>query len=92
MSAVVGETLPFDSLSALRKQMQGACPHFARLDDPEAAAWGDFGSAGSLETAPFELPIANFYMTDPISRASETMAKCTQEFINTEDGATGTDG
>jgi len=31
-------------------------------------------------------------MTDPISRASETMAKCTQEFILSDDEATGTDG
>ncbi len=92
LSAVVGETLPFDSLSALREQMRDACPHFARLDDPEPAAWGEFGSVGSLESAPFASPIANFYMTDPISRASETMAKCTQEFVDSENGATGTDG
>ena len=92
LSTVVGHTLPFDSLSALRKEMQSACPHFTRLDDPEAAAWGEFGSAGPMEPAPFQSTIANFYMTDPISRASETMAKCTQEFVNDRDGATGTDG
>ena len=45
-----------------------------------------------MEPAPFQSTIANFYMTDPISRASETMAKCTQEFVNDRDGATGTDG
>ena len=92
LSGVLGKTLPFDSLSALRKQMQAACPHFTRLDDPERADWGDFGSSGAMDPAPFESPIANFYMTDPISRASETMAKCTQEFVNNTDGATGTDG
>ena len=30
---------------------------------------------------PFRKPIANFYQTDPISRASPTMAKCTQAFV-----------
>jgi NADH-quinone oxidoreductase subunit G len=92
LSAAVGQTLPFDSLAALREQMRTACPHFARLDDPETAAWGEFGSAGAMDPVPFASPIANFYMTDPVSRASETMAKCTREFVNNQDGATGTDG
>jgi len=92
LSGVIGNTLSFDSLSDLRKQLQAACPHWVRLDDPEEAPWADFGTAGALDAAPFSLPIANFYMTDPISRASETMAKCTHEFVNNADGATGTDG
>jgi NADH-quinone oxidoreductase subunit G len=29
-----------------------------------------------VSESPFVLPIANFYMTDPISRASRTMAEC----------------
>ena len=65
-------------------------PHFARIDDVEAASWGEFGDAGAMDSAPFALPVTNFYMTDPISRASEVMAQCTREFINGE--ATGTDG
>ena len=92
LSGVIGKMLPFDSLPALRKQLQVACPHWVRLDDPEEAPWADFGNAGAMDAAPFGLPIANFYMTDPISRASETMAKCTHEFVNNADGATGTDG
>jgi NADH-quinone oxidoreductase subunit G len=92
LSAVVGHTLPFDDLSALRKQIREAVPHFARLDDPEAAVWSAFGTVGDMDAAPFTSPIANFYMTDPVSRASETMAKCTQEFSNSQDEATGTDG
>ena len=39
----------------------------------------------------FESVIDNYYMTNPISRASETMAKCVDEFFNSE-GVTGTDG
>ena len=31
-------------------------------------------------------------MTDPISRASETMAKCTATFVAPRAGKTGTDG
>ena len=90
LSAVIGDPLPFDDLSALRRRLYAACPHFARIDDVEAASWGEFGDAGAMDPAPFALPVTNFYMTDPISRASEVMAQCTREFINGE--ATGTDG
>ncbi|NKB57073.1 MAG: NADH-quinone oxidoreductase subunit G [Alphaproteobacteria bacterium] len=92
LSAKVGHTLPFDDLPALRKQLHAACPHFTRLDDPDKAVWRDFGTVGTMDAAPFVASISNFYMTDPISRASETMAKCTQEFILGDDEATGTDG
>ena len=34
-----------------------------------------------MNDSPFVNPMENFYMTDPISRASETMARCTDTFI-----------
>jgi NADH-quinone oxidoreductase subunit G len=49
---------------------------FAALDQQSAAAWGEFGRPGVVSDAPFEAAIKNFYMTDPISRASRTMAEC----------------
>ena len=49
---------------------------FAALDQQEAGAWGSFGKPGNPSDAPFVSPIANFYMTCPISRASKTMAEC----------------
>jgi len=33
---------------------------------------------GESSTVPFGPPIENFYMTDPITRSSKTMAKCTR--------------
>ncbi|HEY6335672.1 MAG TPA: hypothetical protein VI113_07285 [Alphaproteobacteria bacterium] len=36
--------------------------------------------------------MANYYMTDPISRASETMAKCTAEILGRSTEKTGTHG
>jgi NADH-quinone oxidoreductase subunit G len=92
LSDAVGKTLPFDDLATLRRQMHGACPHFTRIDELEPAAWGEFGSAGAMGSEPFVSPIGNFYMTDPVSRASETMAQCTREFVNAGEGATGTHG
>ena len=42
--------------------------------------------------AAFVGAVENFYMTDPISRASETMADCTAVFVANTREATGTDG
>ncbi len=92
LSQVLGKPLPYDDILQLRRRLFQLNPRFQRLDGVEPAAWGEFGRAGSLDGAPFRSPIANFYMTDPISRASETMAKCTATFITGEAEATGTHG
>ena len=49
-------------------------------------------SAGDMDPQPFASVIGNFYMTDPISRASATMAECSAAFAADKIGATGTDG
>ena len=56
------------------------------------AAWGSFGREGALDTTPFRSLIENYYMTDPISRASETMAKCTEVYVLGSEQRTGTHG
>ncbi|NQW11019.1 MAG: NADH-quinone oxidoreductase subunit G [Alphaproteobacteria bacterium] len=92
-SAEVGQTLPFDSLEALRRALMAEHPSFAAIDTIEPAAWGAFGTAGTMDGAGFASPIENFYMTDPISRASKTMAACTEELVLPKRAAmTGTDG
>jgi len=40
----------------------------------------------------FADPIDDFYMTDVISRASDTMAECSAQFVTGGHGKTGTDG
>ena len=78
LSQIVGKTLPFDTIQQLRAQIAAAHPTFAMLDVLAPAAWTAFGQEGAMDNAPFRSPIANFYMTDPISRASVTMAKCAE--------------
>ena len=53
-----------------------AAPTFGAIDKVQPAAWGAFGTAGAIAATAFEYPIKNYYMTDPISRASKTMAEC----------------
>ena len=48
--------------------------------------------SGAIADAPFVRPVQNYYMTDPISRASETMAQCTALYVNGGEKRTGTDG
>ena len=65
----------------------------AAVDQIEPADWGVFGKEGALDKAPFASPVGVFYMTDPISRASETMAQCVEAFaLGAKKGATGTHG
>ncbi len=90
-SAVIGKTLPYDSLDQLRTRMIGDTPSLGALDAIVPAPWEEFGEAGEMDAAPFTSPVANFYMTDPISRASVTMAKCT-EMRAAGGERTGTDG
>jgi NADH-quinone oxidoreductase subunit G len=92
LSQVLGKSLPYDNLAQLRRQMFEANPRFQRLDSAQPATWGPFGREGPVQAAAFRTPITNFYMTDPISRASETMAKCTETYVAGGVEATGTYG
>jgi len=78
LSAVLGKTLPFDSLVALRAKLYAAHPHMARLDEiaegPAAVFPETVGGLG-LGREPFASPIVDFYLTNPIARASKVMAE-----------------
>jgi len=87
-SEVVGDSLPYDNIDELRTRMAQIAPHFSRLGSLEPAnffsqgaalAASTLGAAGSTaELRPELLHLEDFYMTDPVSRASQTMAKCIQ--------------
>lgn len=91
LSDTLNATLPYTTLADVRRGLVKANPVFQGIDDIQAAPWGEFGTIGEVSGA-FTYPIANFYMTDPISRASATMAECTDEILGGGEGKTGTDG
>jgi NADH-quinone oxidoreductase subunit G len=68
-------------LAQLRQRLVQVNPVFGSLDRLVPAVWAPFGQAGVIADAHFASPIENFYMTDPISRASQTMAQCTEAFL-----------
>jgi NADH-quinone oxidoreductase subunit G len=80
LSGVLGKPLPYNSLEQLRARMAKLSPAFAQPGQLAPAAWQPAPKqAGSIQAAPFDVFITNFYMTDPISRASKTMAQCMKE-------------
>ena len=92
LSETLGQTLPYDSLEQVRARMVEINDVFAGTDAVTAATWADFGAEGALDPAPFEMPISDFFMTDPISRTSETMAKCAAVARGEPEPRMGTDG
>jgi NADH-quinone oxidoreductase subunit G len=82
LSEALGRKLPYDSLAALRQAVFKAVPHLIRVDQIEAGRADQIkalaGKGGSLEKAPFKLLIPDFYLTNPIARASAVMAECSR--------------
>lgn len=80
VSALVGKTLPYDNLDALRAKLMADRPSFAGLDFAPGASTPLelklLGVAGDVDAAPFASPIADFYLTNPIARSSQIMAEC----------------
>ena len=71
--------MPYDSLDALREKLMADHPTFMSLDTaPDRAIFDGaaLGTKGKLSDAPFKNPIEDFYMTNPIARASNVMAEC----------------
>ena len=88
LSEQLGHKLPYDDLTALRAAIVKQAPHFAETGkapvhaDTAASTWTSIGTEGRLErTQALTAAISDYYFTNPIARASETMAKCSQEFV-----------
>jgi NADH-quinone oxidoreductase subunit G len=79
-SAVIGKPLPYDDIAAVRARLAQVNPVFDRIDMlPRFGCTdhtGPAGDAAALGDAPFAPAVATYYQTDPISRASPTMAEC----------------
>ncbi|TPX42089.1 hypothetical protein SeLEV6574_g05767 [Synchytrium endobioticum] len=89
LSEVVGVPLPYDTLSEVRDRMGDVAPGLLVYDTVQSSVFTGLAlkqmlnaarsSSGSTEGA-FELPVKDYYLSDPISRASSTMARCSQAF------------
>lgn len=85
LSEIAGYTLPYEELSEVRQRLAEVAPHLTRYDHYEPANF--FALAEKLmkscktplSTEPLSVEqssLEEFYVTDAITRASPTMAKC----------------
>ena len=74
LSAELAATLPFNSLAELRQSLLEAHPHLGQVDQISQSEWAPL-KAGSLGKATFRSAISDFYLTNPIARASKLMAE-----------------
>jgi NADH-quinone oxidoreductase subunit G len=80
LSDVLRNRLPYDSMAALRQSLFKAYPNLLRIgqiapgnpaDVSRLAALG-----GSTDKIPFASSVGDFYLTNPIARASAVMGEC----------------
>jgi len=83
LSDVLGHTLLFDSLDQLRQQMESEVPALGRIGEIATFEWKvpklDAKASGEIN-----YPIQDFYLTNAIARASETMQRCSAELLHGE--------
>ena len=80
LSDVLGVNLPYDSLPALRAALFKERPQLARIGQIVASGPADIrqlsAMTGDVDKAPFRSVIDDYYLTNPIARASAVMAEC----------------
>jgi NADH-quinone oxidoreductase subunit G len=88
LSEQLGHRLAYDDLAALRAAIVKEAPHFAAIGKvpvhsvTASSTWNNLGAEGRLDrSVGLEAAIKDYYLTNPIARASETMAQCSREFV-----------
>ncbi|WP_417487952.1 NADH-quinone oxidoreductase subunit NuoG [Maricaulis sp.] len=80
LSERLGKTLPYNNLTELRHKLFADVPVLAGIDHAPGASEGydakAAGVAGDVEATDFVPAVRNFYFTNPIVRASKTLAEC----------------
>ena len=80
LSDRLGCRLPYDLLAQLRATLFKAHPQLARLDAVAPADPADLRRlaelGGTPDHAAFHSPVEDYYVTNPIARASAVMAEC----------------
>jgi NADH-quinone oxidoreductase subunit G len=83
LADALGVTVGFDSFDALRAAMIGEVPTLG------VEGLANYGSAlpkgGKVKSARIGHPIKDFYLTNPIARASVVMQRCSSELLHGED-------
>ncbi|XP_074659020.1 NADH-ubiquinone oxidoreductase 75 kDa subunit, mitochondrial-like [Tubulanus polymorphus] len=93
LSEIAGLKLPFDTVKDVRQRMMEVSPNLVRYGDVENANYFKQSqelaqlATGKLAAAPLippQISLKDYWMTDAITRASQTMAKCVQATVAEE--------
>jgi NADH-quinone oxidoreductase subunit G len=86
LSSVLGAKLPYDDLSALRRRIASEWPDLARDGLIDRAA-----TLPAMDAAPLNGPLhhiySNYHLTNPVARASATMAACVSSLVSVQEAA-----
>ena len=81
LSESLGRRLPYDTLDQLRAKLFADHPTFGQIDHAPGSIVSTLdlsalGVEGEVSDAPLRSPVHAFHLTNPIARASVTMAEC----------------
>uniref|UniRef100_A0A915KTC0 NADH-ubiquinone oxidoreductase 75 kDa subunit, mitochondrial n=1 Tax=Romanomermis culicivorax TaxID=13658 RepID=A0A915KTC0_ROMCU len=94
LSEISGRTLPYERIQELRARMAEIAPHLVRYGSVEACGFLNEADvlcetfkdencpSSKTEIIPSKLKLPDFYMSNSVTRASRTMAKCVQTAAN----------
>ncbi len=86
LSSVLGQKLPYDDLSALRRRIAADWPDLARDGLMDRATALPAVDAAAVQGA-LHLAYSNYHLTNPVARASATMAACVSSLIVVQEAA-----
>jgi NADH-quinone oxidoreductase subunit G len=86
LSDVLGKALPFDSFDALRAAMIAEVPELGLENAIVPMTWSP-PALPAAASGPIAYPVADFYMTNAICRASPTMQRCSAEITHGQEWA-----
>ncbi|WP_300031277.1 NADH-quinone oxidoreductase subunit NuoG [uncultured Roseobacter sp.] len=74
LSAECDAQLPYDSVAQLRQALVKEVPHLAKIDEVAENDWQPV-ARGTLSDGDFGQAVSDFYLSNPIARASQLMAE-----------------
>ncbi|GGL61895.1 NADH-quinone oxidoreductase [Wenxinia marina] len=75
LSAEIGAQQPWDSMAQLRQALVKEVPHLADIDMLADNEVREVEASGEMGTGDFVSPVRDFYLSNPIARASALMAE-----------------
>ena len=76
LAKYLGQNLSYNCIEDVQRRLGEISNRFCNIDQIISPSWQLTNSETDLLNIPIKLANTNFYMTDPISRASKTMAEC----------------